>query len=158
MKTSSPVVIFLAGLTLIISLGCSDYSKRFNQSKIRGSNIRSMLALKNVAISLEHYKNDHGNYPSANSMKELKKMLTPAYLDPASCIDKWGELILVSCTPDSYILSSKGDDRSGEHEFGGAVETSGHSITMKDGLFVQYNTSVEETARELESEISAAKH
>ena len=50
-------------------------------------------------------------------------------------------MLLVDVSANGYTISSQGDDRNGGHEFGGAVTTPGHSITLKDAVFVQYEAS-----------------
>jgi hypothetical protein len=37
------------------------------------------------------------------------------------------------------------------------VTSPGHSITLKDGVFVQYDASVEKTARDYEAEIAKVR-
>jgi len=112
--------------------------------------------MKNVAIALEAHRSEHGDYPTADSMNELRPFLH-AYLGDERGIDRWGEPLVVTVNPESYVLTSKGDDKQGGHEYGGPVETVGHSITLKDGRFVQYHRSVESTAREYEAEIQSAR-
>jgi hypothetical protein len=135
--------------------GCGA-SENFNRAKIRGENIRTMIAMKNVAIALEIYRNVEDDYPTADSMAQLKSQLD-TYLGSERGVDRWGNALVVTVTPDSYVLTSGGDDGTGGHEYGGAVETAGHSITMKDGFFAQYHSSVESTAREYEAEIAKVR-
>jgi hypothetical protein len=145
-------VAFIA-VTITVLLGCG----QFEQAKVRGSNINSMLAIKDVSIALERYRHDHGEYPVAKTMADLQKAVAPS-LDHAQTADRWVEPLIVEVTAESYTITSKGDDRTGGHEFGGAVSTPGHSITMKDAIFVQYDASVEQTARKLEAEIVEARN
>ena len=140
----------------MVSLPSCGACATYDQAFVRGSNIRSMMALKQVAIALERQRNEHGSYPAAKSIADLQATIVPA-LDNTSCTDRWGEPLVVDVTSDSYTLTSKGDDRTGGHEFGGAVTIPGHSITLKDGVFVQYDASVEETARKYEAEMAQVR-
>jgi hypothetical protein len=154
MKLSFVPVAIGAGIVAVLMLGCG---ASYEQAKVRGSNINSMMAIKDVSIALERYRHDHGSYPTANTMAELQKALAPL-LDHARSRDRWGELLLIEVNGDSYMVASKGDDRTGGPEFGGAVSTPGHSITLKDAIFVQYDASVEQTARKYEAEIAAVRN
>ena len=57
------------------------------------------------------------------------------------------------------MISSKGNDKVGVHEFKGVIdkESYEHSITLKDGLFVQYLKSHVRSVREREKEIRSVK-
>lgn len=141
----------------VVLLAACGLGETYNQAYTRGSNIRSMITLRNAAIALEHYQLANGSYPEASDAAALRTILVPEYLDAWSGRDKWGEPILVRCDESGYLLSSKGSDRRGDHEFGGAVEMAGHSITVQDGIFVQYAALLESTAREYETMIAAAR-
>ena len=138
---------------IVASLGCGD----FEQAKVRGSNISSMMAIKDVSIAIEQFRSSHGSYPTATTLAELQKATSPL-LDHAQTTDRWGELLLVDVSGGGYVVTSKGDDRTGGPEFGGAVSNPGHSITLKDGVFVQYDASVERTARKFEEEIAGVRN
>jgi len=150
-RPGTPVVV--VAITTAVLLGCGE----FEQAKVRGSNINSMMAIENVSIVLERYRHDHGSYPVANTMADLVKAVAPL-LDHAQTTDRWGEPLLLEVATESYTVTSKGDDRTGGHEFGGAVSTPGHSITMKDAIFVQYDASVKQTARKIEAEIAEVRN
>lgn len=152
-KPRGAAVVLLAGTVVTSLTGCG---AAYEEAKVRGSNINSMMALEAVSIALEQHKRAHGTYPPAVTMAELQQGVAPL-LDRARTTDRWGEVLVVEVTPDSYTLTSKGDDRAGGPEFGGAVTTPGHSITLKDAVFVQYDASVEQTARKLEAEIAEAR-
>jgi hypothetical protein len=76
---------------------------------------------------------------------------------------------LVNISRDAYIISSKGKDQTGIHEFGGEIGGNGdnsfdtdyydnnydYSITHQNGHFVQYLKSFSETVRRLEGEIES---
>ena len=148
-----PILFIVFMLALTASWGDDS---TFSRAYARGVNIRSMVSLMNVAIALEAYRSEHGTYPLANSMHQLRFLLR-AHLGDELGLDRWREPLVVTVTPDSYVLLSKGDDKQGGHEHGGAVETAGHSITLKNGVFVQYHLSVESTAREYEKEIKGSQ-
>lgn len=154
MRSSIVSVVIIAGAIATSLTGCG---ASYEQAKVRGTNINSMMAIEAVSIALEQYKLTHGSYPSAHTMAELQKAVAPL-LDHARTTDRWGEVLLVDVTTDGYTLTSKGADRTGGHEFGGAVATPGHSITLKDAVFVQYDASVEQTARKYEAEIAEVRN
>jgi hypothetical protein len=127
----------------------------FENAKAIGASIRSMMNLRDVALSLERFRAEQGSYPTCDSLVCLRSVLgSKASFDGR---DRWGEDLLVSSSPKSYLLSSKGEDRTGDHEEGGAVTSLGQSITLKDGKFVQYFAKAEKTKDRLEQEIAAAR-
>lgn len=152
MRRRLALIVVIAGLVGPTLAGCGACTA-FGEAYVRGSNMRSMLTIKEVAIALERHRQKHGSYPTAKSIAELWRGVAPL-LDNAACADRWGEALVVDVEPESYTLTSKGDDRVGGHEFGGAVTVPGHSITLKDARFVQYDASVEKTARKYEAEIA----
>jgi hypothetical protein len=111
--------------------------------------------MQEVAVALERHRADHGTFPAADSMAALRVALGRPLQFRG--VDRWDEDLLVSVSPEGYVLTSKGEDRVGGHEFGGAVTTPGHSITLKDGRFEQYDARVEKTARKIEQEIAGAR-
>jgi len=151
-KWSLAVSAVVACLATIFLTGC-DACATYEAAQVRGSNIRSMIAIRDVAIALEQYRNDHGSYPPGKSIVDLQETLAPL-LTNTQRTDRWGEPLVVDVTSDRYTLTSKGDDRIGGHEFGGAVTSPGHSITLKDAVFVQFDASVEKAARKYEAEIA----
>jgi Tfp pilus assembly protein PilE len=128
----------------------------YHRAYVAGSNIASMIVIKDVAIALERYRQERGPYPAAQSIDDLRKVLAPL-LANARLTDRWGEPLVVDVTPASYTLTSKGEHRASGHQFGGAVTFSGHSITLKDGVFVQYDASVERTAIKYDGEIATVR-
>lgn len=138
----------------LLTLGCGA-AENFENAKSIGSNIRTMMNMQEVAVALERHRAEHGTFPAADSMAALRVALGRPL--EFRGVDRWGEELLVSVTPEGYVLTSKGEDRVGGHEFGGAVTTPGHSITLKDGRFEQYHAKVEKTARKIEGEIAAAR-
>jgi len=152
MRTGLAVVICF----VFLFAGCTA-CENYNRAYTRGSNIRTMMALRDVAIALERYQLANGEYPAASDASALRAVLVPTYVETWPGTDKWGEPILVRCNESGYLLTSKGSDKQGDHGFGGAVETTGHSITIQDGVFVQYAAPVESTAREFEKEIAAIR-
>lgn len=155
MKAPLVLALLLTGIGLMSLSGCGACTE-YDQAYVRGSNIRSMSTIKGVAVALERHRQAHGSYPAAKSIAELQKELASS---PSSTgyVDRWGEPLLVEVSADNYTLTSKGDDREGGHEFGGAVGFAGHSITLRDGVFVQYDASVQTTARKYDAEIAAIR-
>ena len=152
MKRTVLGLVLLLLATLCLACGTAD---SFNNAKTIGENIRTMMNIQDVAVALEKYRAEHGTYPSSESMSSLRTVL--GSVSPEATIDRWGEPLLVAVTPESYTISSKGKDRTGDHEFNGGVTTPGHSITLRDGRFVQYYAKVEKTAAKIEQEIAAAR-
>ena len=97
---------FLA-LVLIVHMvsGCG-VGEDFNNARIRGENIFSMIAITNVAVALERYRGKHSEYPTADSMADLRPLLE-TYLGQERGIDRWGEELIVDVSPDGYVLSSR---------------------------------------------------
>jgi hypothetical protein len=60
-------------------------------------------------------------------------------------------------TSEDYLLSSSGEDGEGGLEFEGPVSRPGHSITLRNGVFVQCNVIAIKAAREMEARIDAAR-
>lgn len=127
-----------------------------HEAWLNDSNVQTMKGLKDMAMAIERYRSETGSYPVASSLEELKAAMG-SDLDGVAFYDRWGEVFLIECGPDGYALSSKGEDRVGWHEFGGAVTSPGHSITLKDGIFKQYDARVEKAVRRLERDIASAR-
>lgn len=122
-----------------------------------GRNIRTMFNLERVAIALEHYRAVHGEYPAAGTVAELRAALGPLDIQDRHWIDRWKHPLVIEVTREGYLLSSLGDDGVGGHEFDGPVARPGHSITLRNGIFVQYYVGAEKAARDLEVRIAAAR-
>lgn len=152
MKQGRSFAVVPLALSLALVVGCG-----FKDGYDSGVNIRTMIELQFAATALEEYRNAHGVYPAAASVDELRAALSRNRLLSWDGTDRWGEPILVDVDEGGYRLSSKGDDREGGHEFGGAVTTKGHSITLENGRFVQYWAGVERVARDIEAEIAAVR-
>ena len=58
------------------------------------------------------YKTDHGVYPPAHSMAELKALVQPIYINVAPTTDGWGNEYRYSVDPQTgdYLLVSAGAD------------------------------------------------
>jgi len=154
MKRKIALGLIIAGIALLAVVGLVAYVAYPNvhEAYVRGCNIYSMIAIKDVAIALEHYRQEHGTYPAAKSIRDLQEAMVPS-LANARVIDRWGEPLVVDVTATSYTLTSKGENRTAGHQFGGPVTFPGHSITLRDGKFVQYDSRVELTAHRYEQEI-----
>lgn len=63
--------------------------------------------LRTLSTSAEAYFTDHGEYPQAKTMEELKAKLSPGYVKTVPMTDGWG-------TPFAYRASS---GRSGHYRF-----------------------------------------
>ena len=152
------LTIILIYIVAVVSLsGCEG----FKQGRQASSEYSTMYTMKNWVIALEKYHKINNEYPSSNSMKELQKILTPFHDGklPLRILDSWNEKYLINSTRDSYTISSKGDDKIGGHEFGGAISQDSykHSITIKDGNFVQYRILRSKIVKEFEDEIQKIK-
>lgn len=103
----------------------------------------------------------YGEYPTSNSIDELKNILTPFHNRESGLrtVDRWEEKYLVNSSKEQYAISSKGDDKIGSHEFGGVLDTDSykHSITLKNGSFVQYLKLRSNSVEEFEEEIRKIK-
>ncbi len=158
MKRGIVIGALVAGVALIAAIVLVAYFvyPNIHGAKVVGSNVASMVVMRDVAIGLERYRQEHGSYPSAQSIADLQKKADP-FLAGARLTDKWGEPLVVDVTPASYTLTSKGAKRTGGHQFGGAVTFGGHSITLKDGVFVQYDARAATTAADFEGQMAAER-
>ncbi|HEY6137728.1 MAG TPA: type II secretion system protein GspG [Thermoanaerobaculia bacterium] len=68
---------------------------------------RTKVDLRALSTSAEAYFTDHGEYPQAKTMEELKAKLSPGYLKTVPMTDAWG-------TPYAY-RATRG--RSGHYRF-----------------------------------------
>jgi len=122
-----------------------------------GRNFGTMFNLERIAIVLEHYRAVHGEYPAAGTVAELRAALGPRDIQDGYWIDRWKHPLVVEVTREDYLLSSLGEDGEGGHEFDGPVSRPGHSITLRNGIFVQYYVRAEKAARDVEARIAAAR-
>jgi hypothetical protein len=152
-RFAAGVLVLLFALTLA---GCGIVNA-WNQGKTAGADFGTMFTLEQSAIALDRYRADHGKYPTATTVAELKAALEPTCISQARWEDNWKHPLLVEVTPEGYLLSSSGEDGEGGHEFEGPVSRPGHSITLRNGVFVQYNVIAKKAAREMEARIAAAR-
>jgi hypothetical protein len=122
-----------------------------------GRNIRTMLNLERVATALEHYRAVHGEYPAAGTVGELRAALGSLDIPNGDWSDGWKHPLVVEVTREGYLLSSPGEDGEGGHELDGPVSRPGHSITLRNGIFVQCYVRAEKAARGVEARIAAAR-
>lgn len=152
-------IIFAFILLLMIS-SC-DFIEGFREGFERGRKSSLYWALlselRHWAAAFEKYHLKYNEYPTSDSIDELKNILTPFHdreFDLRT-IDPWEEKYLVKSSREQYTISSKGDDKIGGHEFGGVLDTDSykHSITLKNGVFVQYLKLRSKSVKEFEEEI-----
>ncbi len=154
--------IFVLLLLYMAACESSDIAMEEIKKTARVTNhIIVLLHLKEWSIAFEEYYKVNNGYPTTNSLVELKKILIsyhPSKYD-LYILDPWGEEYLVNSFKDSYVISSKGEDKTGSHEFGGAIvsESNNFSITLKNGVFVQYLAARSKVVKKHQDEIKAIK-
>ena len=97
----------LAALALMTStvLGAGPYSPS-DAERARWT----MQDMRSWAICLKAHKIDHGQYPVASSMDELRKAVEPTYIAVAPMRDAWGTPFQGSSTAEAYQVVSAGSD------------------------------------------------
>jgi hypothetical protein len=135
--------------------------KRYDEGYKAGSNWSVYWDLKEWAIAFEKYYKANKEYPTSASVEELRTMLTP-YQNAEfglRILDPWEDKYLINSSKDEYIISSKGEDKNGGHEFGGAIDPIdyNYSTTLRNGKFVQYLKARFKTVHDFEAEIQAVK-
>jgi hypothetical protein len=79
-----------------------------------GNCTRTLLDMRMVQTAIEAYAIDHGSYPAARSMEELRAAIQPTYIRTTPITDAWGNELryILSSDSKSYRLVSAGSDRA----------------------------------------------
>ena len=72
---------------------------------------RTKVDLRSLSTSAEAYFTDHGEYPQAKTMEELKAQLSPQYLKTVPMTDAWGTPFMYRSSRGHYRFVSAGPDR-----------------------------------------------
>ena len=149
-------IMVLIALLLFVPF-CNSFWGSFSEGRNRAHYWSILNNFKEWSIAFEKYYKDNGVYPSSDSIHDLKDILT-AYHDRKfglRTVDPWEGKYVITSSVGKYTVSSKGDDNEGGHEYGGALasDSYSHSITLENGVFVQYLESYSHIAKEFEEEI-----
>jgi hypothetical protein len=162
-KTTLLISFALIGVVLLcffISLGMPMW-EAFNKGRDGASYWSVLHDIQEWSIAFEKYHHKNKQYPVSNSVNELRKILRPFHLGefPLSAKDSWEENYIIESTKDYYMITSKGKDKKGGHEYGGSIDSESMilSTTLKDGVYVQYLNSRLNTVKEYEIEIAKFK-
>jgi hypothetical protein len=141
---------------------CNSIKTNFSAGKNAASYVSVLMHFKDWAIAFERYRQQNGEFPSSNSIQELKIILSPFHDSEFSLRtqDPWKAPYVIESSKNQYTITCKGDDNVGDHGFKGALDhqTYKDSTTMRNGVFVQYKKSSLRTVQEFEEEINAIKH
>ena len=76
---------------------------------------KTIEALKAVQLACEAYAVDWGVYPAAESMAELRPLVTPDYMYDHDLpnLDGFGNPLAILSNPDGYVIGSGGPDGIG---------------------------------------------
>lgn len=153
-------VIFIVILVICWKYS-ADFQEGFMQTRESTRYWISLQGCSEWAIALEKYHTVNNEYPESNSIDELKAILIPyRETDYAlRTVDAWEEKYIITSSIDQYTISSKGNDKIGEHEYGGAIDTDNfsHSITLRNGVFSQYLKAKTKAVKEFEENIRNLK-
>jgi hypothetical protein len=127
----SIVGVFL--LYIFVSLGIP-ILKGFNEGKDGTSYWSVLYDIQKWSFAFEKYHQKNKQYPISNSIYELKETLRPFHPGefPLRAKDSWEENYIIELTKDYYIITSRGKDKKGGHEYGGPInsESMDSSITL----------------------------
>jgi general secretion pathway protein G len=115
----------------------------------RAKQKRTMEDIRTIAVACEAYAVDHEMYPDAKSIKELRPLIVPVYLQHFPEKDAWDRTFAYQAWardgsqkgPTSYMIVSFGKDGvvDSEHYLKDVITTSfNNDIVYSDGSFWQY--------------------
>ncbi len=144
-------IIFCISAIVIYS-GCDSYKDGFDRGRKLARYTATLSDLETWAISFEMYCKKYNKYPNSNSIEDLRNLFREFNDENLSIDDRWDAKYLVNSTETEYIISSKGEDNKGSHEYGNAIEEEdfSRSITFKNGEFVQYLKIYSKFVKEIE--------
>jgi len=71
---------------------------------------RTMGNMRSIATACESHASDHGEYPHARSIDELRAFLMPTYLEAVATHDAWGRPFAFESDGLTYRIASSGSD------------------------------------------------
>jgi len=92
-------------LTLVLALAGAAFAA--DSPELR----RTKADLRALSTATEAYFTDHGKYPQAKTMEELRAKLSPEYLKKVPIVDGWGTPFAYRASRDHYRFVSAGPDR-----------------------------------------------
>src|ERR1043166_5769805 len=72
---------------------------------------RTKVDMRSLSTATEAYFTDHGEYPQAKTMEELKAKLSPQYLKTVPMTDGWGTPFAYRSSRGHYRFVSAGPNR-----------------------------------------------
>lgn len=100
----------LIATSVIVAISSEERSAR----EERLGMITTMQTLCRIAVAIEEFSIDHGQYPRANSVLTLEKHVVPRYIDRVPTSDNWGNEFYIDVTPARYTIASCGKGATGE--------------------------------------------
>lgn len=99
--------ILLFGFTSLAAMVGRNLDLRYLRAK-QAKNKSDLVA---ISTALEFYKIDHGTFPWAKTVSELRSQLEPKYIKALPTKDAWGnDFIYQTNGGDSYTVISLGED------------------------------------------------
>lgn len=125
-------VTFLGGVAALVIPGVLTPSESGRQE-------RTVADMRAIAVAIESFAADHGDYLGAEDIGELRRVLEPKYLRSFPSKDAWGHPYLFERFEDGgYRIRSYGKDGVPDEGPGGPTGTPEADIILEDGEFVQW--------------------
>jgi general secretion pathway protein G len=106
----------------------------------RGKQKRTVADIQTVAAAIEHFGEDHRQYPVVEDMAGLRDHLVPHYIRSLPTEDGWGHALHVSSNGESYELISPGKGGVFDGCEAGSAGDFTSDICWVDGEFIQSPT------------------
>ena len=136
--------VLIAVIGILAAIAIPNLLTAMSRSKQK----RTMADVRMLGTATEAYQTDKDVYPPANSVDELKPLLTPTYARSLPTLDGWGTPMKYECWPagqcQTYAFGSAGGDKKWEHEslqeYSSETKTDKFDcdIVYSNNKFVQY--------------------
>ena len=70
----------------------------------------TLFDMRSWKLAIAAYKQDHGSYPAAKTLEEVRAAVEPAYIAKAPMVDAWGRAYRYELTASGFRLVSAGAD------------------------------------------------
>jgi Type II secretion system (T2SS), protein G len=70
----------------------------------------TLFDMRSWKLAIAAYKQDHGSYPAARTLEEVRAAVEPAYIAKAPMVDAWGRPYRYELTRSGFRLVSAGAD------------------------------------------------
>ena len=104
----------------------------------RGKQKRTMADVRAIATAVEAFAVDHNAYPTADSVDDLARQISPNYIDTMPLRDGWAHPLQVQSSAEGYLIYSFGKDGTGATCDDGETRSFNDEICFADGDFVRY--------------------